>query len=252
MPRQFKSIMELTAEDWRRALDLRPDETPRAVIVEGSWWRAQRTQWRLSYLTDVRELPFPEMFVGKWRGKPVAYSCAYGAPRAVEVVHLFASLGATLAIQIGTCGVMRNGLRTGDVVLPIRAWCEEGVAQHYGAGPFAEATLGWVATAQGLLQAHGLTSHLAQHVTCAALFPQSGRMVERWHEAGYESVDMGSAATMAAAAHFGTAALAMLVVWDDLLSGKSFLDPLTESEATALEAGNRVVYETALALVEAI
>ena len=68
--------MELTAQDWLNALQITAEQVPDAVIVEGSWWRQQRTDWRLSYLSDVEGFPFPDIFAGNWRGKRVVYCCA--------------------------------------------------------------------------------------------------------------------------------------------------------------------------------
>ena len=74
--------------------------------------------------------------------------------------------------------------------------------------------------------------------------------MEAWHHAGYLSVDMETATTFAVARHFDMPAVSLLVVWDDLMRGKRFVDPLTEAEQTALDHGNQVVYEVALALME--
>lgn len=91
---EHKAVMDLGRDDWLAALGMDPLDIPRAVIMEGSWWREEEcTAWRLSLFDDVRELTFPDMFHGLWRGLPVVYSCVYGAPRAVELAHLFGVLG---------------------------------------------------------------------------------------------------------------------------------------------------------------
>ena len=84
----------------------------------------------------------------------------------------------------------------------------------------------------------------------ANLFAQDGRMVESWHKAGYLSVDMETATTFAVAEHFQMPAVSMLVVWDDLTKGRSFLDPLSDDEQAALDRANESVYEAALAMAE--
>lgn len=81
--------MDLGREEWLDALGMDAAAIPKAVILEGSWWRAQRTEWRLSYLDDVHELAFPDMYYGFWQETPVVYSYVHGAPRAVELAHLF-------------------------------------------------------------------------------------------------------------------------------------------------------------------
>lgn len=248
----FKSIMEITAAEWLEALALPAADVPDAVIVEGTWWRAERTRWRLGYLTDVRELTFPDIFWGQWGEKKIVYCCAYGAPRTAEIIHLFGILGAKLAVQIGTCGGLQSHLRTGDIILPDIALSREGVAWLYGAVEAALGSSPWIERARQALEERNHTVHTGTHLTWSSIFAQNGPMVESWHRAGYLSVDMETATTFAVASHFGMSAVSMLTVWDDLTRGRSFLDPLPEGGAEALERANRSVYEVALAMSESI
>ena len=247
-----KSIMEITTDEWLAALQITQAEVPEAVIVEGSWWRQQRTDWRLSYLTDVEELRFPDIFVGQWRGKRVAYCCAYGAPRAVEIIHLFSLIGAKLAIQIGTCGGLQPGLNPGDIIVPAVAIARDGVAHLYGGQEEVNSDPLWSENARSAMRARGINVHQGRHLTWSSIFAQDQRLIETWRLAGYLSVDMETATTFAAASYFGVPALSMLAVWDDLIQGKSFLDPLGQAEQNALDTSNRAVYEVALQLVEMI
>ncbi len=88
-------------------LGIERHEIPDCVIVEGSWWREERQEWRLGYLTDVREFGFPDIYLGRHGDRTIAFCMAYGAPRAVEIITMFAAIGTRLAIQIGTCGGCR-------------------------------------------------------------------------------------------------------------------------------------------------
>ncbi len=245
-------MMDMTPAEWQQALEIDDGDIPVAIISEGSWWREQRTTWRLGMLDDVRELIFPDMFLGRWRGRPVVYCCAYGAPRAVEVAHLFGSLGAQLAIQIGTCGGLQGGLRPGDIVVPDSAACQEGIAHVYGADKWIDADSAWSNTAGKLLEDRGHRVHRGTHLTWYSIFAQNGPMVEGWRDAGYLSVDMETATTLAVADYFGMSAVSMLVVWDELLLGRSFLDPLETTDQARLDAANAAVYEVALDLIDAL
>ncbi len=249
-PPQFRSILDVTKPEWLEGLGLAEEEIPDAVIVEGSWWRAERQAWRLGYLTEVRELGFPDIYWGKWRGKKIAFCMAYGAPRAVEIIYLFGLLGARLALQIGTCGGLQPHLQSGDIILPESAVGQDGVAHFFGDDEAASADLDWVNRADQLLQARHHTTYRGAHVTFASLFIETAAMMTAWHEAGFLSVDMETATTLGVAAHLGMPAASMLVVWDDLARGKRFLDPLTEAESAALDRANESVFEVALALTE--
>ena len=246
----FRSILDVTAAEWLAGLGLTEQEIPDAVIVEGSWWRAERQAWRLGYLQEVRELNFPDIFWGKWGDKKIVFCMAYGAPRTVEIIYLFAFLGAKLAIQIGTCGGLQSHLNSGDVILPETVTCRDGVAHLFGDNEATFANLEWVTKAEMLLQAKSHTTHRGGHMTFSSLFAETTAMMAAWHQAGYLSLDMETATTLSVSAEFNMPALSLLVVWDDLTRGKRFLDPMTEPELTALNRANQSVFEVALALVE--
>ena len=246
------AIMDMDPGVWRRELGLSDDELPVAIVSEGSWWREQRTRWRLGCLDDTRELPFPDIFFGRWRGRPLLYCCAYGAPRAVEIAHLGGCLGSALAIQIGTCGALQPGLATGDIVLPETAACREGIAQIYGAGDRAPSDPELTAGAKDQLEKRGDATHVGAHLTWPSIFAQSSEMIRSWRKEGFLSVDMETATTFAVARHLGMAAVSMLVVWDQLLNSRSFLDPLPKAARLKLEKGNASVFDVALDLIASL
>lgn len=248
----FRSILDVTAAEWLAACGLVERDVPDCVIVEGSWWRAQRQAWRLGYLDDVRELDVPDIFWGRWRDKKVAFCMAYGAPRAGEVIHLFGVLGTKLAIQIGTCGGLQEHLRPGDIILPMEVKGEDGVAHLYGTGQTTAPTGTWVDAAKPLLAREGRGVHVGRHVTFSSLFAETVEMYEAWHADGLLSVDMETATTLSVAARFRMEALSMLVVWDELTRGRRFLDSMAADDLAALDQSNKDVFETALALAEQI
>ena len=246
----FQSIMDIKAAEWLDAMKLSADDVPNVVIVEGSWWRQQRTDWRLSYLTDVRELEFPDIYWGRWKDKKVVFCCAYGAARTVEIIHLFGVVGTKLAVQIGTCGGLQSHLKPGDIILPEVAFCREGIAHMYGAPDAVIGSRYWIDRAQTLLDAKGHATYRGPHVTWSSLFTETAQMMEAWHQAGCLAVEMETATTFAVARYFDMSAVSMVVVWDDLTRGRRFLDPLSEGDQAALDRANQSIYETALALAE--
>ncbi len=243
---KLKSIMEITAAEWLKALGLSANELPDVVIVEGSWWRKQRFEWRLGHLQDVRELAFPDIYWGQWGEKKVVYSCPYGAAGTSEIIHIFSVIGVKLAVQIGTCGGLQTHLKPGDIILPKVALCREGVAHLYGA---ADAVMGsdrWLQQAKTLLTERGHNCYIGPHITWSTIFTETADMVDGWQRAGFLSVDMETATTYAVARYFEVAAVSLLVVWDDLTQGKSFLDPLSEKDKANLDESNQLIFEVAL------
>ena len=239
----------MTRTEWLNGLGLEPGEIPDSVIVEGSWWRAERQAWRLGYLTEVRELNFPDIYVGRHGERMIAFCMAYGAPRALEIITMFAAIGTRLAIQIGTCGGLQPELRPGDIVIPDSVRCEDGVSHLYGANPSTTfATSSQVERARSLLESRGRTVRVGPHVTFPSLFAESVPMMEDWHEDGLLSVDMETATTLSVAEEFGCEAVSLLVVWDELTRGRRFLDPMDADTNADLNQSNGDVFEVALDL----
>jgi len=245
---RHKAVMDLGRDEWMAALGIAEADVPHAVILEGSWWREQRTAWRLSRLEDVRELAFPDMFLGYRQGRPVVYSCVYGAPRAVEPAHLFGLLGTPRMVMIGTCGALHAGLSTGDVVVPSVAVAREGVAHLYGASDTVEADPSLSGLGRRRLMERNIRAADSLHLSWVSIFAQSGAMVAEWRDRGYGSVDMEAATLYAVARSSGFAATALLVVWDQLDQDRSFLDPLTEEQQARLDAANEAVFDVALSI----
>ena len=230
-------------------LQLAPADVPVALILEGSWWQQQRNRWRLAALEQVRELPFPELHLGWHQGIPVLYSCVYGAPRAVEPVHIFAGLGSRLAIVIGSCGAIQPAIKTGDIILPTRVHVGEGASQYYSPEAWAYPTHRWVRRAAQAFIARGFAVHQGSFLTTSALFAQPPARVRAWQSAGYLGVDMETSAVLTAARALGLEAVAMVFAWDELHRGRSFLDPYTPAEQAAQERANSAIFEVALELV---
>lgn len=237
--------------EWCQALGLDEADIPGLVVLEGSWWARERTAQRLAALRDVRELRFPEYHLGRRPadGMSVLYSCVYGAPRAVEPVHVFGELGTPTVVQIGSCGSLQRQVRTGDVVLAEAAAIGEGASQYYGGEGTSAATPALVDRAEAELVSRGFRVHRGTQVTTSALFAQPPERVAAWEQAGHLAVDMETSAVFTAARFFGMRAVSLLFVWDELLAGRSFLHPYSESERAAQARANAALMDVALSLV---
>lgn len=237
----------MTPAEWSRLLGLGPEEVPQVLVLEGTWWRDQALADRLPLLTDVRETGMPDLWWGRFEGTPVAYCPAYGAPRAVEPVHVLGLLGTPVAIQIGSCGGLQPHVRTGDVVLPSVSTVGEGASRYYGGGDRAFAD---PALTRGLadLLAEALPGrplHVGPGVTTDALLAQPDSLVAAWAAGGHLGVDMESSAVLTAAAALGVRAAAALFVWDEL-PGRSWTAAFTPEESAAQRSAAATLWPAAL------
>jgi len=242
------AILDYPSTIWQEALDLSTGQIPKALILEGTWWRSQATKNRLSHLSNVKELNFPDMFLGEYEGVSVVYCCAYGAARAVEPAHIFGQLGTPLLIQIGTCGTLDVNASTGTVVLPESCAARDGVSQIYGAGDTVHTCESWISKAESLLRAESIVTSRTNHLTWPSLFAQSDAMCDRWTEEGFVSIDMETSTVVAVADYFGVSCVSLLSVWDALPHGRTFMDPLSKEDADKLKRSNEVVFQVALKL----
>ena len=234
-------------DSWLTLLGLGPDEVPQLLVLEGTWWRQRALDLRLPYLSAVRELGMPDLWHG-WLGDvPVAYCPAYGAPRAVEPVHVLAVCGTPVVVQVGSCGGLQPAVRTGDVVLSERASIGEGASQYYGGGGSCCPDGPLVDQAAALLTDRGSRVHRGSTVSTSALLQQPDELVAAWAADGHLGVDMETSAVFSAAAHFGVRAASLLFVWDEL-PGRSWTAAFTPAEQAAHAAANSAVFEVALQL----
>jgi uridine phosphorylase len=231
------------------ALGLTPEEVPVALILEGSWWQKQRNELRLARLEKVRELGFPELHHGYVNDTPIVYSCVYGAPRAVEPIHIFAALGTRRVVLIGSCGALQESIHTGDVVIPSAARVGEGATQYYDPNvEWATPDTECANRARTAVERVGVRAHFGPLLTTSALFAQGPERIKDWQDKGYLGVDMETSAVFSVAHVFGLEAVSMVFAWDELYRGRSFLDDFSEAEQAAQIRANDLIYDVALTL----
>lgn len=240
--------MKMSKIDWLSAIGMSHDEVPEKIILEGTWWQKSRYPMRLEYLSKVRELKFPDMYLGEFEGSKIMFCCAYGASRAVEPVHIFGLLGSKRVVQIGSCGGLQPNIKTGDILIPSVSLIGEGASQYYGQLINSTATNDLVQSANQALTEIGLSTHIGSHISTSALLQQSTEQINKWRIEGLLGVDMETSAVFSAAEYFNMERVSMLFVWDELLKGRSWLDEFSNAEKVKQLEANRTIFEVALKL----
>ena len=238
----------MSKDEWLTAIGMTVDELPEKIILEGTWWQKVRYPVRLEYLTKVRELKFPDMYLGEHEGSKVMFCCAYGASRAVEPVHIFGVLGTKKVIQIGSCGGLQPNIQTGDIIIPATSFIGEGASQYYDQLVSSTATQRLVESANRALTNFGFRTFVGAHISTSALLQQSDEVVEKWQQRGLLGVDMETSAVYSTAEYFKMQRVSMLFVWDELLNHRTWLDEFSATETLKQAKANRSIFEVALKL----
>jgi purine-nucleoside phosphorylase len=210
---------EMTRDDWMKLLGIPGKRIPQAALLWGTRNLSQRCASMRRHFGQVVEIGSPnglldDVFIGMLDDICVGYASVYGAPMASEIVHLFGTLGARLAIQIGTCGGFAHGLKMGDLFIAEEAYCGEGASQYYKTdGKTVAATVKFSEAAA--VDRPGIGIARGRIYTTSALFAERRADIDRWAGLGFSAVDMETAATFAVAEHFGMERGAILAVYDN-------------------------------------
>jgi len=145
---------------------------------------------------------------------------AVGAPMAVLTLEKLIALGARRVIVYGWCGSLSETLRTGDFLLPTWAVSSEGTSAHYPLASRPESHEPMRQLLAEVLTAQGLTVRSGPVWTTDAPYRESIAQVGQLGGQGILGVDMEYGALVAAAAFRKIELTAVLLVSDELQSGK--------------------------------
>jgi len=145
---------------------------------------------------------------------------AVGAPMAVLTLEKLVALGAHRVIVYGWCGSLSDRLLTGNILLPTWAVSDEGTSAHYPVNRRPESHGPTRQLLNKGLTAQGLTVRSGPVWTMDAPYRESVAQVRRLGGQDILGVDMEYAALVAAAAFRNIELTAVLLVSDELWTGK--------------------------------
>lgn len=140
-----------------------------------------------------------------------------GAPLAVSQIDELTAMGASKYLVCGSCGVLRQEVAVGHLIIPDSAVRDEGASYHYVA-PAREiqADPHAVACIQSVLARHDLPYIVAKTWTTDAFYRETRDKVERRKAEGCVTVEMEASAYMAAAQFRGVKLGQILYAGDNL------------------------------------
>ncbi|WP_051184497.1 nucleoside phosphorylase [Desulfatiglans anilini] len=160
-----------------------------------------------------------------------------GAPHAVMGLEKLIALGAQRIWAFGWCGSLSAAARIGDLLIPTRAYPEEGTSRHYPLdGLDLVPDAGLTAGLQKGLESAGLPYRRGAVWTTDAPYRETPVKVRYWQEQGALAVEMEASALMAVSLFRGVRMCALFVVSDELFECRwrpGFRDPLLKKRSRA-------------------
>ena len=133
-----------------------------------------------------------------------------GAPQAADTVETLSALGVKTILSVGMFGAFGSDVDIGDIVVPAKAFVEEGTSLHYYSSiAYAQPDEGIKEIAVSL--ASGKTLSI---VSTDGLYRQTFYKEDLWRKKGAVGVDMETSAVLSVSKYLGIKAAAMLMVSD--------------------------------------
>lgn len=133
-----------------------------------------------------------------------------GAPQACDTVETLAALGVRKIIAVGMFGAFDTCVTLGEVIVPSKAFVEEGTSLHYfGPIDFSVPSDGLLAATVKLLQIKSFPV-----VSTDAVYRQTFLKEKLWRSKGAVGVDMETSAVFSVSKYLGLESAALLMVSD--------------------------------------
>lgn len=134
----------------------------------------------------------------------------WGAPMAVDTLETLAALGVKNIVTVGMFGAFGENVESGDIIVPCKAFSEEGTSQHYyGNLEFFEPDQELLDLAVEILKAKALPI-----VTTDAVYRQTVYKEKLWKEKGAVGVDMETSALFSVGKYLGIKVVSILIASD--------------------------------------
>ena len=134
-----------------------------------------------------------------------------GAPMAADTIEICHALGAKNVLSVGMIGCFDKDLQIGDIVIPNKAYVEEGTSLHYYESiEYSEPDAKLFSQLTDAIPNHTIASI----VSCDAVYRQTFYKEALWRKKGCVGVDMETSALLSIGKYLGLSAASVLMVSD--------------------------------------
>ncbi len=213
-----------------------PGET--AILVSSESDLIALTRGLVEQNANPRKLFMSRHYLGGCGGKRISLvGPIMGAPYAVALLDTLAAWGVQRFLFLGWCGSIVAQVRIGDIVMPERAFIDEGTSRHYQVseevsrrppGDLPDLVAGAFGQA-------GIAHHSGAVWTTDAIYRETEQQVRRFQEKGALAVEMEVSA-LYSAAQFRGVELCSVLVTSDLLHDMRWQPGFRDSRFKAARA----------------
>ena len=238
--------VHLRPEDILNFFQVKQGDLGKIALVSGDIQRAQMCVERLE--NPVKNFSFLEcnFWTGYFKGAKVTVgNGGFYCPDSAIATEILCTAGVDTLIRLGSCGVLREDIPVGDIIVANKAIKGDGTTAYYVDKDFIpQADKGLM---DKLFQiASGLTkAHVGPVWTTDALFRETKEIVNSYIQQGAIAVDMIASSFFTIANIYKKKTAAILIASDNLITGElGFLNPLFfQAQAKMIDIAFKAVEE---------
>ncbi len=246
---------KFTADDHRKYRNLAPDYSVEGFIVFGTFKKYPYEMLKDSLLRLGHKAEFSHIeheFLNpilefKVNGKNYWFVIAYGGALLSEYLHLACLFGSKKNILLGSCGGLKKGARSREMLIPTWSYADESSARAYQPDKKNKYETNEELSfrlATKLEQKHKV--HRGPTVTYQAMMAETWEDVLTWSKQGYFGVEMEAATVFATSNYFGVPAAAILRIGDNLIENETVMDISYEKDRDLRRKATEDTFDVAL------
>ncbi len=254
---------KLKKEDFIKALKLPEDYKVDGVFVVGTFPKNKEyiflyealKNLKINYTEEKIDHPFfSEIKSLIINNKRIWFDVVYGGTYLSELLHTASLFGSKANILLGTCGLLKESLNTGDIIIPEYSYGNESSVRMYQRN-----NSDYIYKSNDKLNLL-IKSFLknkeniydGKMMTVQAMLAETSEDIESWSKDGYSAVDMESSVLFAISNHFNVPSTAVLSIADNLIKNVLTTDEDFKKLKIKRDSIKRENYEAILSLFEQV
>ena len=224
---------EFTAKDYKKLINFPTDYKVDGLIAYGTFKKfpftlAEESLQRLDIPYECNTLEhelFDSVREIKVNDQIIWIVVAYGGALLCEIMHLACLFGSKKNILLGSCGGLKSGASSLDVIVPTWSFAEESSAKAYSpsSNNKYESDKQLSDALTKILEKES-TVYRGPTITYQAMMAETWNDIQNWSQAGYLGVEMEAATVFSISKHFKIPAAAVLMIADYLIEKQTVLD----------------------------